>query len=92
MKRFKDKNAEAIFSGKTVKKLPYDVQRRARQRLNRIITTATLEDLRQPPSYRLKTLQGDRKGQYSIRINDQYRVCFVWDRGTAWEIEITDYH
>ena len=92
MKRFKDKNAEAIFIGKTVRKLPHDVQRRARQRLNRIITTATLEDLCQPPSYRLKALQGDRKGQHSIRINDQYRVCFVWDNGTAWEIEITDYH
>jgi plasmid maintenance system killer protein len=61
MKRFKDKNAEAIFSGKTVKKLPHDVQRRALLRLNRIVTTATLEDLSQPPSHRLKALQGDRK-------------------------------
>ena len=92
MKRFKDKNAEAIFSGKTVKKLPHDVQRRALLRLNRIVTTATLEDLSQPPSHHLKALQGDRKGQHSIRINDQYRVCFIWDNGTAWEIEITDYH
>ena len=92
MKRFKDKNAEAIFSGKTVKKLPHDVQRRALLRVNRIVTTATLEDLSQPPSHRLKALQGDRKGQHSIRINDQYRVCFIWDNGMAWEIEITDYH
>jgi len=92
MKKFKDRHAEALFSGALARKLPADIQRRARMRLDRIMSAARLEDLRQPPSHRLEKLQGDREGQHSIRINDQWRICFIWDGTTAWNIEITDYH
>lgn len=92
MKRFKDKNAEAIFNDKTVRMLPASIHRRARICLQRVCAATAIDELRIPPSHRLKALQGDRKGQHSIRINDQYRVCFIWDNGMAWEIEITDYH
>ena len=75
-----------------VRRLLADIQRRARVRLQRVVAAGALTDLRVPPSHRLEALIGDRKGQYSIRINDQWRVCFVWtDRG-AMEIDVTDYH
>jgi len=61
-------------------------------RLQRVVAAAALSDLRLPPSHRLKALSGDRKGQYSIRINDQWRVCFRWTRQGAREIKVTDYH
>ena len=61
-------------------------------RLDRIDAAAVLEDLRLPPSHRLEALSGDRQGQYSIRINDQWRVCFQWHGGHAYEVEIVDYH
>ena len=73
--------------------MPADIQRRVRVRLQRVVAATALTDLRVPPSHRLEALRGDLEGQYSIRINDQWRVvCFVWtDRG-AMEIEVTDYH
>ena len=72
--------------------MPPDIQRRARVRLQRVVAAAALTDLRVPPSHRLEALRGDRRGQYSIRVNDQWRVRFIWtDRG-AMEIEVTDYH
>ncbi len=90
--RFRRGDAQRLFAGQTVRRFPADVQRRARMRLQRVMAAAALSDLRAPPSHRLEALRGDREGQHGIRINDQWRVCFVWtDRG-AMEIEVTDYH
>lgn len=92
MNQFRNDHAQKLFDGQTVRRLPPDIQRRARVRLQRVVAATALSDLRIPPSHRLEALRGDRQGQYSIRINDQWRVCFVWtDRG-AMEIEVTDYH
>ena len=87
-----DKNAERIFRGLPVRRLPADIRRRTRMRLQRIVAAVALSDLRRPPSHRLEALRGDRAGQHSIRINDQWRICFVWTDQGAREIEITDYH
>ena len=92
MNRFRDRNTERIFYGQTVRRLPIDIQRRARMRLQRVVAATVLADLRVPPSHRLKSLRGNRIGQYSIRINDQWRVCFKWTDQGAMDIEITDYH
>ena len=92
MKRFIDKDAERIFRGDRVRRLPTEIQRRARMRLQRVIAARDLSDLRLPPSHHLEALRGHRKGQHSIRINDQWRVCFRWTEQGAVEIEITDYH
>ena len=89
---FADRSAERLFNGQVVRRIPADLQRRARMRLQRVITAVALGDLRIPPSHRLETLRGDRRGQYSIRINDQWRVCFTWTELGASEIEVTDYH
>lgn len=92
MNRFRDDDAQRLFAGQSVRRLPPDIERRARIRLQRVAAAAVLGDLRVPPSHRLEALRGARKGQHSIRINDQWRVCFIWtDRG-AMEIEVTDYH
>lgn len=69
-----------------------DIQRKAKMRLDRIDAAVRLDDLRVPPSHRLEALRGDRKGQYSIRINDQWRICFRWENGNALDVEIVDYH
>lgn len=92
MQRFRDKETERVFEGQNVRRLPDDIKRRARMRLQRVAAATGLSDLRIPPSHRLKALTGDRKGQHSIRINDQWRVCFFWTEQGAMEIEITDYH
>ena len=92
MLRFKNKDTEQIFQGHPVRRLPSDILRRARMRLQRVVVAIALSDLRLPPSHHLKALSGDRKGQHSIRINDQWRVCFYWTEQGAMEIEITDYH
>ena len=92
MNRFRDRDAERLFDGQQVRRLPGDIQRRARMRLQRVIAATTLSDLRVPPSHRLEALRGDRRGQHSIRINDQWRVCFLWTVQGAMEIEIVDYH
>ena len=92
MQRFKDKETERVFEGQIVRRLPDDIKRRARMRLQRVVAATALPDLRIPPSHRLKALTGDRTGQHSIRINDQWRVCFFWTEQGAMEIEITDYH
>ena len=75
-----------------VRRLPADIQRRARMRLQRVVAAIKLSDLRLPPSHRLKSLHGDRLGQHSIRVNDQWRVCFRWTGQGAVDIEVTDYH
>ncbi len=92
MRRFKDRDAERLFLGLSVRRLPPEIQRRARMRIQRVVTAAVLTDLRLPPSHRLEALGGDRKGRYSIRINDQWRVCFRWTGEGATDIEIVDYH
>ena len=101
MNRFADRDAQQLLDGRPVRRIPPDgLQRRARMRLQRVLAmrlqrvlaAAALSDLRQPPSHRLEALRGDRKGQHSIRINDQWRVCFVWTDGGAMRIEIADYH
>ena len=89
---FKDSETELVFEGRTARRLPPDIQRRARMRLQRVVAAAALRDLRLPPSHRLEALRGDREGRHSIRINEQWRVCFRWTDQGARDIEITDYH
>ena len=92
MKRFRNDDACRLFKGRKVRHLPADIQRRARMRLQRVVAAAALTDLRIPPSHRLKALRGDRAGQYSIRVNDQWRVCFLWTERGAMAIEVPDNH
>jgi len=92
IRSFKDKVAEALFDGKRPKGFPADLFKTARRKLEAVHAAATLDDLRSPPGNRLEALSGDRAGQHSIRINDQWRVCFVWFEGGAERVEIVDYH
>ncbi len=90
IKSFADKRAAAVFAGHAVRGLPMEIQRRARIKLLTIEAAGRLDDLRAPPSNRLEALRGDRQGQYSIRVNERWRICFVWRDGDAWEVEIVD--
>ena len=92
IRSFADKRAAAVFAGHAVRGLPMQIQRRARAKLLAIEAAGRLDDLRVPPGNRLELLQGDRRGQYSLRVNEQWRICFVWRDGGAWEVEIVDYH
>jgi len=89
---FKDKRTAALFNGQLPKGFPPDLARAARRKLIMVVAACQLEDLRLPPGNRLELLKGDRRGQYSIRINNQYRICFEWNSGQAQNIEIVDYH
>lgn len=89
---FKDKEAEKIFKRQRSKKLPGDIQQVALRKLRMIHRAVSINDLRIPPANRLEKLKGDRENQYSIRINDQWRVCFRWQDGEAYDVEIVDYH
>jgi len=89
---FADKESAKLFAGEFSRRLPQDIQRRAMMRLTQVNGASDLEDLKLPPSNRLEQLKGDRKGQFSIRINQQYRVCFTWKNGSAHDVEIVDYH
>jgi len=89
---FRDKEAEKIWEGYPSRLLPTDIQTVARRKLRMLNAAATLQDLLAPPSNRLEMLRGDRKGQFSIRINDQWRICFHWKDGDAHSVEIVDYH
>jgi toxin HigB-1 len=91
---FRDEATELIWRGKFSKriKLPMNLHNLARRKLRMIAAAVTLETLRVPPNNRLEALKGDRKRQWSIRINDQWRICFEWQNGSAHNIEITDYH
>jgi proteic killer suppression protein len=89
---FRTKTTAAVFEGRSPKDFPADLVRVARRKLEMINAAAVLEDLRAPPRNRLEALGGDRAGQHSIRVNDQWRVCFVWSDGGADEVEIVDYH
>ena len=89
---FADKETEKIFGRAFSRKLPADIQRIARRKLEILDAAENLNDLRIPPANRLEKLSGDREGRHSIRINDQWRVCFVWRERDAYEVEIVDYH
>jgi len=89
---FKCKETEKIFQGQISRKFPADIHKRSFNKLAAIHVSKTLEDLKVPPSNQLEPLKGDRFGQYSIRINDKYRICFEWKDGIADEVEIVDYH
>ncbi|MCA9410611.1 MAG: type II toxin-antitoxin system RelE/ParE family toxin [Candidatus Omnitrophica bacterium] len=88
---FKCPQTEKLFHRLPVRRFQH-IERQARRKLEVLETAEVLEDLRSPPGNRLETLKGDRKGQHSIRINDQFRICFVWDGQGACEVEIVDYH
>lgn len=92
IKSFRDTNTERVFNRELVRKFPREIQQRAFMRLNAIDAAVRLEDLRLPPSNRLEALKGDRKGEHSVRINDQWRICFLWRDGHAERVEIVDYH
>jgi len=92
IKSFRDKETEKIFSRNFSKKFPSDIQHQARRKLIMLDAAPELNALRIPPANRLEALKGDRKGQHSIRINDQWRVCFKWKAEDAYDVEITDYH
>ncbi len=89
---FKCKETEKIFTRIFSKKFPNDIQQIALRKLRMLNRATILNDLSVPPANRLEPLKGNRKGQYSIRINDQWRVCFTWLNGDAYDVEIVDYH
>jgi proteic killer suppression protein len=89
---FADRQTEDVWNGRFSKRLPKAVQVAARRKLQLIHYAATLEFLRIPPGNRLEALKGDRAGRYSIRINEQWRICFRFDAGNAYEVQILDYH
>ena len=89
---FKCKETEKIFNGLFSQKFPADIQTRSFNKLAAIHASITLDDLKTPPSNNLEQLKGDRIGQYSIRINNKYRVCFTWNERIADNVEIVDYH
>ena len=92
IKSFADKETEKIYDQIFSRKLPQNIQRTALSKLIMMDNAGCLEDLRVPPANRLEALHGDREGQYSIRINDQYRICFRYDGRDCRDVEIVDYH
>ena len=92
IRSFRDKEAERIFARQRSRKLPADIQRPALRKLRMLNRSSILNDLRVPPANRLEKLRGDRTGQYSIRTNDPWRICFEWRDGDAFAVEIADYH
>jgi len=92
IRSFRDGDTERLFNRQPARKLGADLQRVALRRLRQVDAAGSLDDLRSPPGNRLEKLRGDRAGRYSIRINDQWRVCFRWSEGDAYEVEIVDYH
>ena len=89
---FGDKETERIWNGEISRRLPIQVQTVARRKLRMLDAAQRLDDLRIPPANRLEALNGNRAGQHSIRINDQWRICFVWRGEQCTEVEIVDYH
>ena len=92
IRSFKSKETEKIFIRLRSRKLPQDIQQVAYRKLRMLNNAVNLNDLRIPPANRLEKLSGDRKGRYSIRINDQWRICFEWRDGDVHNVEIIDYH
>lgn len=89
---FKDKTAQAIFERRAAKRFGQDIQRAAYRKLVALYLADKIDELRFPPGNRLEKLKGDREGQHSVRINDQWRICFVWKEDGAHDVEIVDYH
>ena len=92
IKTFADRNTETLFNTAKSRKYPQDILKRAITRMNWIDTAYTVDDLKIPPSNHLEKLKGDRDGQCSIRVNNQYRICFRFENGNAFDVEIVDYH
>lgn len=91
IRSFKCKDTAKLFNDKLVKRFGH-IQKVARRKLEMLDAANRLDDLNSPPGNRLEALRGNRTGQHSIRINDQFRICFVWRENAAWEVEIADYH
>ena len=89
---FSCKETKRIFDGSLSLKFPQDIQQRARRKLRMLNNAKVMDDLRIPPSNHLEKLIGDRLGQYSIKVNDQWRICFSWQEGIVTDVEIVDYH
>lgn len=89
---FRDRETENLFHRTRSRRLPEEIQRTALRKLEILDAAESLEDLKSPPANRLEKLAGDREGQYSIRINRQWRICFVWEEGDAHDVQIVDYH
>ena len=89
---FKCSETEKIFNRQFSRKLPKNIQKIAFRKLRMLNRSSTIQDLSVPPANKLEALSGERKGQYSIRINDQRRICFKWEKGNAYNVEIVDYH
>lgn len=92
IRSFGNKPTAALFVGVAPKALPSALRKRVREKLDALHAATTLDDLKAPPANRLEKLGGDRAGQWSVRINDQWRLCFAWRDGDAWDAEIVDYH
>jgi len=92
IRSFKSKETEKIFARTRSRKLPHDIQQVAYRKLRMLNNAVAINDLRIPPANRLEKLGENRKGQHSIRVNDQWRICFEWCDGDAHNVEITDYH
>ncbi|MDO8847912.1 MAG: type II toxin-antitoxin system RelE/ParE family toxin [Coriobacteriia bacterium] len=92
IKSFADAETEKVYRRQFSRKLPGDIQPIALRKLRMLANAHSINDLRSPPANRLEKLSADRAGQHSIRINDTWRVCFVWQDGDAFDIEIVDYH
>jgi len=92
IKSFATEETAKIFNRQVSRRLPPEIQRRARMKLEILDAAESLQDLQKPPSNHLEKLTGQRSGQYSIRINIQWRLCFEWQNGNAYQVEIVDYH
>jgi proteic killer suppression protein len=89
---FADRDTETVWRGFRARKFPHPIAQRGLVKLRILDSAKRLEDLRSPPGNRLEALRGDRTGQHSIRVNDQWRICFRWHEGSAHDVEIVDYH
>ena len=92
IKSFQNSEAQAIFERKGTRRFPFEIQKTALRKLAAVHAASQLEDLRVPPGNRLEALKGNRRGQHSIRINQQWRICFRFENGDAYDVEIVDYH
>ena len=92
IKSFRNKETEKVYTREGSSKLPRDIQQAALRKLRMISNAKNIKDLKSPPANRLEKLKGNREGQMSVRINDQWRICFVWQNSDAYQVEITDYH
>jgi proteic killer suppression protein len=92
IKSFRDRETQKVYDRAASRRLPEDIQQIALRRLRMINNARSINDLRIPPGNRLERLGGNREGQYSVRINEQWRICFAWRGGNSYDVEITDYH